>query len=319
VKRALCFLGCLLFPALACAQGRDDEIVANLAAGRVIIYVADEGMVIGTIEQPMEVGSLPPRFVNVGGTHIGVLLGAAEWILPGADSKPVRVDRNLQHVTGDQGRENRSNPEAASDIEAIGINFLEHLRPFVNRLHHKLALGPDEPILEIVVAGYAGEYGPEVWLLKYRVKQDYLRGDYVQTRVLRPSYAQLYPPEKKAPRTLVEVRYPEEDDSGKSAAGAGPYLLELLQNHDPRFVRLRSSDPKTARAIEQIERGKSQASPLADAGDFLHAALVILAGGKRIALGTMAAQRGFDWIVPPAERLEKEEGPNARPSLRHLP
>ena len=83
----------------------------------------------------------------------------------------------------------------------------------------------------------------------------------------------------------MEIRYPEEDVLGQAAAGAGPLLLELLQNNDPRFARLRSSDPKTERVIEQIERGQSQASPLAGAEGFLHTALVILAGGKKIALG----------------------------------
>jgi hypothetical protein len=323
VKRFLCYFACLVLPALSHGQAREDEIVANLASGRVIIDVAHDGMVVGTVGQPFEAGSIPPRFVDVGGTHIAVLLGAAEWAHPGASSKPARIERDVERVIAESGGRAPSNPETASDIELIGIAYLEHLRPFAGQLHHKIALGPEEPILEIVVAGYAPDYGPEVWLLKYRIRQEMLRSDYYQTRVLRPAYTQLYPPEKHAPRTLVEVRYPEEESADKSAVAKEPLLLSLIQSNDSRFVRLRSSDLKTARVIEQVQNGKSQDSHLADAEEFMHAALVILAGDGKIALGAMSDEGGFKWVVPPAETLEKSEEetnrPPGAPTLRRKP
>ena len=323
MNRHFCFLACLLFPVLSHGQACEDEIVANLASGRVIIDVAHDGMVVGTIGQPLEPGSIPPHFVDVGGTHIAVLLGAAEWVHPGASSKPARIERNVDRVISESGPPAQSNPEAASDIELIGIAFLERIRPFTAQLHHQVALGPEEPILEIVVAGYAPDYGPEVWLLKYRIRQEMLRSDYYQTRVLRPAYTQLYPPEKHAPRTLVEVRYPEEEFADNSAAAKEPPLLNLIQSNDSRFVRLRSSDPKTARVIEQIQNGKSQGSHLADAEEFMHAALVILAGDGKIALGAMSDEGGFNWVVPPAETLEKTQEetnrPPGAPTLRRKP
>src|SRR5215472_17520368 len=44
-------------------------------------------------------------------------------------------------------------PDAASDIEAIGIAVLERLRLVAALLHHKISLGEDEPVLRIVLAG----------------------------------------------------------------------------------------------------------------------------------------------------------------------
>ena len=201
---------CLVAACSARAQVREgDEVVANLAAGRVVVTVAKDGILVGAIEQPLEANSVSPRLVSVSGSHVAILLGAAEWILPG--SKTVRLERSVPRLTGDPSRAAANDPEAASDIEQIGVGFLERLRPLVEQLHHRIDLGPDEPILEILLVGYAADYGPEVWLLKYRVVQEALRGDYYRTRPLRPSYTQLYPPEKMR-------RFEEERANRRAAA-----------------------------------------------------------------------------------------------------
>jgi len=325
MRQRLSILACLLFPIVSGAQTRDGEVVANLAAGRVIVDVTHDGMVIGTITEPLEPGSLPPRFVDVGGPRVAVMLGAVEWTRPGAEAKPARVERGFQPLSGNDNLDRKAHPYAASDIEAIGVEFLEHIRPLAARLHDKLSLGPDEPIFEVVLADYAPDGVPEVWLLRYRVRQVAVREYYYQTTVLRPSYTQLYPPEKHAPRTLVEVRYPESDSSNPSATAGEKEesLLDLLRGQDSRFVRAGSNNAKFVHVVEQIKSGKSQDSHLADAEDFMHVALTILAGDRSMGLGVLTEEHGFDWIVRPAEPAEKtEEKPNQppeAPSLRHRP
>lgn len=311
---ALCVAWLVGTAAVAAAQVREgDEVVANLAAGRVILAVAKEGILLGGIEQPVEANSLPPRLVPVGGTHVAILLGAAEWILPG--SRTVRLERSAPRVTGDPSRAPASDPEAASDIEQIGVGFLERLRPLVEQLHHKIDLGPNEPILEVLLVGYAGDYGPEAWLLKYRVVQELLRGDYYRTRPLRPSYTQLYPPEKHQPRTLIEVRYPEDEDAET--------LLQLIQRNDPQMEKIRMSDKKVAQAVERIEAGKSSDARLEGATSFLETALAALAGDKQFFLGVYEEERGLNWVVPPArtaaEIQEEKSRPPEAPTLRKKP
>ena len=217
--------------AAAQSQEREDEIVANLAGGRVIVHVTkDDVIVFAAINQPVETGSIPPRVMDIDHTHVGVLLGASEWRLP-ADPKPVRLDRDFQRI-GPRDPRNRTDPtEAEPDLETIGVAFLERLRPLVGQLHHKIEVAADEPLFEIVVIGYApNHYGPEAWTIEYRVQQEVVgtRGDYWQTRILRPRFTQLYPPEKHAPRTIVEARYP--------ANIKGPTVMELIQRNDPRIA-----------------------------------------------------------------------------------
>jgi len=318
-------LACLLLLPACAAQTREGEVVANLAAGRVIIDVAHDGMVIGAIAEPLEPDSLPPRFVDVGGARVAVMLGAVEWTRPGSQAKPARVEQGFQPLSGNYNLELQTKPFAAGDIETIGVQFLEHIRPLVARLHNRLSLAPDEPVFEVVLADYAPDGVPEAWLLTYRVRQSAFREDYYLTSVLRPGYTQLYPPEKHAPRTLIEVRYPQSPSSGPSVTPGQRQdsLLDLLRGQDPRFVRAGSSDAKVGRVIEQVTSGRSQDSHLADAQDFMHAALTILAGSHNMSLGVLTEEHGFNWIVPPSESLEKTEEkrnqPPEAPSLLHRP
>ncbi len=121
-----------LSPSYAVAQEqREDEIVANLAGGRAIVHVAKDVIVFAAIDQPVERNSIPPRVVELDATHIGILFGASEWRIP-ADPKPIRLDRNFQRV-GRADPRYQSSGEGETDLETIGIAFLEKLRPGVGR------------------------------------------------------------------------------------------------------------------------------------------------------------------------------------------
>lgn len=288
------------------AQGHEDEIVANLAGGRVIVHVAKETIIFATIDRPIEKNSIPPRVMDLDSTHIGILFGAAEWRVP-ADPKPVRLDRDFQRVARADPRY-QSAGGGETDLETIGIAFLERLRPLVSQLHHKLDFSPDEPIFQIVMIGYApNDYGPEVWVVEYRMEQQQVatRGDYWQTRILRPRFTQLYPPEKKAPRTLVESRFPPDT--------RGPTLAELIQGNDPLIKPLGSSEPRFVKVLENIRGGQAQKAVAIDSADYLRAVLPLIAGGAKFVLGTMGERQSFEWIVPPDEPIEKAQEDKNRP------
>lgn len=317
------FLGLASFPQCSAAQSQqpEDEVVANLAGGRVIVHVAKDGKIVfAAIDQPIEAGGVPPRVVEVDSTHVAVLLGASEWRLP-ADPKPVRLDRDFQRVPGVDPKYQNSASEAEQDLESIGISFLEKLRPLVTQLHHKVDIAPDEPLLELVLIGYApNNYGPEVWTIEYRVQQEQIatRGEYWQTRPLRPRFTQLYPPEKHAPRIIVEARYPAESNE--------PTVMALIQGSDPVITRLQSSEPRFAKVIAAVDKGEAQKAAPTDAADFMRALLPLIAGNSRFVMGKMEEQHGFDWIVPPEEPVEKakkededKNRPPEAPTLRHRP
>jgi hypothetical protein len=300
-------------------RNQENEIVANLAGGRVIVHVTkDDVIAFAAIDQPIEAGAVPPRVVELDSTHVGVLLGASEWRLP-ADPKPVRLDRDFLRV-GPRDPHNRPGPdEGEPDLETIGVSFLETLRPLVAQLHHKIEIAADESLFEIVVIGYApaaSAYGPEVWTIEYRVQQEQIgaRAEYWQTRVLRPRFNQLYPPEKHAPRTIVETRYP--------ADTKGPTLMELIQGNDPRVAQLRGSEPRFAKVVDMVDHGQAQKAVSIDATDFLRALLPLVTSNAPFILAKMD-EHGLEWIAPPNEPVEKakedKNRPPDAPSLRRKP
>ena len=310
-------------PTLTPAQehGREDEIVANLAGGRVIVHVARDLVIFAALDQPVEKNSVPPRVMSLDSMHVGVLLGASEWKYP-SDPKPVRLDRNFQRIGAKDPRYAPAPDEAESDLETLGTAFLEELRPLVAQLHHKLDLSPDEPIFQVVVIGYApNSYGPEVWVVEYRIEQELIpaREEYWQTRILRPRFTQLYPPEKHAPRVLVESRYP--------ADMQGPTLENLIEGNYPSIDQLASSQGRFAKVLESIRRGQAQKAIAADSTDLMRAELPLIAEGAHFVMGTVDESRGFQWIVPPDEPAEKEiekaekdkNRPPEAPSLRRRP
>jgi hypothetical protein len=308
----------LIFAVRPCfSQGHEDEIVANLAGGRVIIHIAKEVIVFAAMDQPVERNSIPPRVMDLDATHIGVLFGASEWRIP-ADPKPVRLDRNFQRVGRRDPRYEAAPGEMEPDLEIIGTAFLEKLHPLVSQLHHKLDFTPDETVFQVVIIGYAPNgYGPEVWVAEYHIEQELIptRGEYWQTRILRPRFTQLYPPEKHAPRTLVESRYPPD--------ATGPALLELIKGNDPRITHLGSSEPRFEKVLENIRGGQAQKAAAADSADFMKAVLPLISGGASFVLGTMDERQGFEWIIPPTEPVEKvqedKDRPPEAPTLRKRP
>jgi hypothetical protein len=301
------------------SQDAEREIVANLAGGRVIVHVTKDNVIVfAAIDHPVEAGSVPPRVAELDSTHVGVLLGASEWRLP-ADPKPIRLDRDFQRI-GRRDPHNASDPNGAEpDLETLGVAFLETLRPLTGQLHHKIDTSGDDPLFEIVIIGFApNHYGPEVWTVEYRIQQEQVgvRAEYWQTRILRPRFTQLYPPEKHAPRTIVEARYP--------STVKGPTVMEMIQGNDPRVAQLRGGDPRFGKVLEVVDRGQAQKAVSIDAQDFMRALLPLIAGKANFMLGKMEEERGMDWIVPPEEPVDKtkkddKDRPPDAPSLRKKP
>lgn len=289
------------------AQDREEEIVANLAGGRVIVHVAHDAIIFAAIDQPVESHSIPPRVVGIDSGHIGVLFGASEWRSP-ADPRPVRLDRNFQRVGAVQARGDLGPEGAEPDLEVVGTAFLERLRPLVGQLHHRIDFPPDEPLLQIVLIGFApGDYGPEVWVVEYHMEQEDVgtRGEeYWQTRLLRPHFTQLYPPEKHAPRLLVESRYP--------AGLKGPTLEEMIKSNDPRIASV-AQNGRFEKVLENLRGGSAQKAPAVESVDFMRAVLPLLSGNASFLLGTLEERQGLNWVVPPSEPVEKAEQDKNRP------
>jgi hypothetical protein len=313
----LLMLFAAILAASSFAQSREDEIIANLAGGRVIVHVARDLILFAAIDQPVERNSISPRVMNLDARHIGVLLGASEWRIP-ADPKPIRMDRDFHLAGASERRTDVAPGDAEPDLDAIGITFLEKLRPLVGQLHHKLDFVPDDPIFQLVIIGYGAEqYGPEIWVAEYRMEQQQIatRGEYWQTRILRPRFTQLYPPEKHAPRMLVEVRYPVDLK--------GPRLSELIQGNDPRVVQLAARESRFNKVLENLHGGQAQKAAPLDSVDFMRALLPLVANNAPFVMGTMAEEHGFEWIIPPAEHIEKavedKNRPPDAPSLLRKP
>ncbi len=298
-------------PGIAQNQRSDQEIIANLAAGRVDICVARDAILIGTESQNIEPGSHSPLVVPLDGGYVGILLGAVEWIEPGSGLPPVRLDDVLGHLATLAGHAGPVlEPGEAGDVESVGLAFLERLRPITGQLHHKIDLGPDEPLVELLLLDFHKDYGPEVWLLSYRVQQRELQEDYWDTLALRPSFVQLYPPEKHDPHTIIETRYPEGDRS--------PTLSQLLGENDPRLATVRAIDPKVAQAAQRILDGTSTKADPLSAITFIKGAMQATAPvGSRLSLAVLYADDKFDWVLGPSEPVPDVKREAGAPSLRH--
>jgi hypothetical protein len=302
-RRMRPFLAVLLFLSFAAihASAQEDEIVANLAGGRVIIHVGADGIVFAAIDHPLEAKSVPPRVAAIGSSHVGIFFGASEWQVP-AQPQPIRLDRDISEIRPTNIHDTYRPPGSGeADLELIGTGFLEKLRPLVSQLHHKIELKPDEPLVEIILIGYAPQgYGPEVWLIDYRAEQESVGArDFWQTHILRPSFNQLYPPEKHQAKTIVEVRFPETLQDVP--------LTGLLEQNDPRIAQLRSSEVRFNKVAGFIEKGQANKVAMDDAGDFLRAVLPFLAGNAHFVEGEVGESGGFRWIVPPDEPREKAQ------------
>jgi hypothetical protein len=293
------------FPPPAQAQDRGDEVVANLAVGHVLICVTRDGILVATLGTDGEPGSRPPTIIPMASSRIGVLLGTTEWVYPGASNRTVRLDAELPVAAANALRPPSAQPpqpgpgaspgtgpgtsvgttlgaQQAADsgigeIESIGIALLELLRAQLAQFHHKLDLAPNEPILQLLLTNYVEGYGPEAWLLQYRVRQQVVNSDYWHTSPLRPSYTQLYPPEKDQPRTFIDVVYPP---ATKSAAG----LRDLLSGNDAQLAAMKNASPEITEAVNYVVKGESNKARSAEMTNFLRAALPVLAGDRPTSL-----------------------------------
>lgn len=312
----------LLYAACAAAPrslAQEDEIVANLAGGRVVILVARDTIIFGAIDHAIEATGVPPRVAALGPEHVGILLGASEWQVP-AQPRPIRLDREVPQIQPPPKNYYRPPDSGEPDLEAIGVAYLEKLRPLVSQLHHKIELKPDEPLFEIVLIGCPHEYGPEVWLLDFNVEQKLVGGnnEYWETHILRPRFTQLYPPEKHQTKTIVESFFPPNQQEVP--------LMGLIQSGDPRIAQIRGSDQKFGKVVELLERGQSNKANPDDTANFLRAVLPVLAGKATFIQGKMDETGGFQWIVPPEEPIEKanqkdqdKDRPADAPTLRRKP
>lgn len=309
----------LWLPSPAFAQQEStQELAVNLAEGRVVICAAKDGIIMATIGEHSEGGSRSPAVMSVSALRAAVMLGAVEWVQPESSDKPIRLDTELPGIVAavlnTSGRPNYSN--AASDIEMIGVAVLERVRVVAGLLHNKINMGGDEPLIRIVLAGYVPDYGPEAWTIDYHAVQDSLGNDVYRTRVLRPSYNQIYPPEKGQPHTLVEVRYPPADRAKDS-----PELLDLLHQNDPRLASVRAANEAVSKSVEFVVDGQSQKSTAAPDIDFLRGALpAVTPPGTKFTMAMVDYDKGFRFVLeppaedrPPKETTPREEG---APTLR---
>ena len=296
----------------------DTEIVAALTGGRVIVQVTHDKIILVAVNQPIEQGAPPPRLAQLNDTHVGIFLGASQWRIL-ADPQPVRLDQHIPRITPQDPRYAPYGETGESDLESMGAAFLEQLHSLAGRLHDNLNFPPHQALLDIVIVGFGPQdYGPEVWTMQYRITQDDISSyaaDFWQTRVLRPRFDQLYPPEKHAPHTIVQTGYPDD--------GRGPSIQELIESNDPRVEQLCSANPRFAKVVEFIRKGDSQKSETNDSIDFLRALIPLLFPQQSFFMATMDEQDGFNWVVPPEETVEKvrkntKQG-NQPPSLRSRP
>jgi hypothetical protein len=299
----------------------NEETVASLAAGRVVVMVVKGAILIGTIENPVEADTHPPTPVAIGSERVGVILGTVRWSSPSSQREIARLDEDLPHLHSSaitQTPHLASDPTGgeASDLEMVGRGLLDRLNDVAQDLHSRIDMPATEPLAELILADYFTGYGPEVWQLSYPIKQQEETPGYWTTRVLLPTYVQMYPPEKGQPRTLVEFAYPPENGS--------PTVLDLLRQKSPQLQRLVASDPKMAGVARLLLAGESTKILPADATQFLRAALDAIAPrNTRETMAIISEEDGFSWILPPP-REEPLPGvaparPPDAPSLLHPP
>jgi hypothetical protein len=313
----------ILSPPAFAQEASDQEVAVNLAEGRVVMCAANSAILFAVTDVHSEAGSRPPEIAVLSAERMGVMLGAVEWVLPDSKDKPVRLDSEFTKLVAAALNNGGQKDEGfrASDIESIGISILERVRGLAEQLHHKVNLGEDEPLVRIVFAGYVHNYGPEAWVIDYRIRQDALGNDIWRTRVLRPSYNQLYPPEKGKPKTFMEVRYPPEN-----RATGEPELLDLLQQNDSRLAKIRRANEILEKSVALAAEGQSQKSDAASLATFLKAALPAIAPpDTKLTMARVEYDGGFHWIVeppkapaPPPGEKAKEQTPEEpeRPTLR---
>jgi hypothetical protein len=298
------------------AETPREEIVANLSAGRVVIAVVKDAIVVGTVENPIEGDTRPPTPVQLSSERMAITLGAMDWVSPSSRRELAEIDVELPHLHSSlvPGGPHLSEAEAgsqATDIQNIGHAVLERLNQVTSALHDNINLPPSEPLAELVVADYMAGYGPEVWRVTYGIDQEPQEGSYWDTRVTTPQYLQFYPPEKGQPHTLIEFDYPPEN--------APPTMLDLLRQKDPRLEKVVASDPAMGEVAAQLLGGESKKIKSQDATQFLRAALAAIAPqNSRQTFAVIGQESGFAWVLPPPPEPRMpgtQQRPPGAPSL----
>jgi hypothetical protein len=318
-KLLLAAVVCLIFstPPAAAQQVQDvptEEVVVNFAAGRVVIAVVKDAILIGTIENPIEPQTHPPIPVQMNRARAGILLGAVDWFSPSSQLQLARLDTELPHLHGHFAASNphlsqsQATPEA-TDLEALGQNLFERMNAVAGNLHGKLDWPAAEPVAQLILADYLQGYGPEVWELSFTLNQEMQRLDYYDTHISHPAYLQSWPPEKSQPRTLLEFQYPPEH--------ATPTLLELLRQKDARLEKICASDAKMREVADRLLEGQSGKIVAADATQFLRAAFTVLAPpNARETMASIGLDTGFEWILrpPPEPKRPTSQAEGERPA-----
>jgi hypothetical protein len=294
----------LLVPQVSAQQSLQpsgQELVANLAAGRVVIAVVRDAIIVGTVENPIEAQTRPPTPVEIESSRVGILLGPIDWFSPSSQQQIARLDKELPrlktHLVTVAPHLGQSQGGQAPDIEEIGQGLQERMNQVAKGLQAKINLAPDEPFAELILADYLTGYGPELWQLSYGMKQEQQKGDYWDTRVLKPTYLQFWPPEKGQPKTLIEFNYPPENTPTT--------LLELLRRKDPRIDKIRTSDPQMAMVADELVQGNSTKLLSANVVQFLRAALAAIAPPKsRQTMAIIGMEKGFAWVLPPPPEVD---------------
>jgi hypothetical protein len=291
-----------------------EEVVVNFAAGRVVIAVVKDAILIGTIENQIEPQTHPPTPVQMNRTRAGILLGAVDWFSPSSQLQLARLDTELPHLhghfTASSPRLNQAQATAeATDLEALGQNLFERMNVVAGNLHGKVDWPSAEPVAQLILADYLQGYGPEVWELSFTLNQEMQRLDYYDTRISHPAYLQSWPPEKGQPHTLVEFQYPPEK--------ATPTLLDLLRQKDPRIEKICASDANMREVANRFLEGQSSKIMATDATQFLRAALSVLAPpNARQTMASIGFDTGFEWILrpPPEPKRATTQGEQERPA-----
>lgn len=313
------------------SQTQVEEIVANLAAGRVIIAVVKDAIVVATVENSIEPETRPPTPVALGSERLGIILGPVYWFSPSSQQELASLDTELPHLRSGPSlgvsqaphlQANQAGHEA-SDIEATGQGLLDRLNAIAKGLRGKVDTPSNQPLAELILADYVPDYGPEVWQLTYEMKQVEEERDFWDTHFVRPNYFQFWPPEKGQPRTLVEFDYPLENSPTP--------LLELLRQNDERLEKVRSANSKMAEVSDLLLQGQSGKVMSADAIPFLRAAMAAVAKPEsRQTMAVIGQDSGIQWIIPPPPETRKSipqvaqqpgqtERPTDAPSLLHPP
>jgi hypothetical protein len=291
-----------------------EEVVVNFAAGRVVIAVVKDAILIGTIENQIEPQTHPPTPVQMNRSRAGILLGAVDWFSPSSQLQLARLDTELPHLHGHftaaSPHLNQAQATAeAADLEALGQNLFERMNVVAGNLHGKLDWPSAEPVAQLILADYLQGYGPEVWELSFTLNQEMQRLDYYDTHISHPAYLQSWPPEKGQPHTLVEFQYPPENST--------PTLLDLLRQKDPRIEKICASDAKMREVADHFLEGQSGKITATDATQFLRAALSVLAPpNARQTMASIGFDTGFDWILrpPPEPKRPTLQGEQERPA-----